>query len=195
MDDKLEKQNKKLSIILVLITIVVVSLMEFLMTLLCPSKNCFSPKNSITQKTIEENNTLEYKTYTNTKYGFSLEYPAFLTKKICSNDDNSITLKNETSTISLYAFGSNNTLNETPRLAFERNLKESRNVTYKYLIENYYIIAGSEENEAYCKYSVVGPKSINSFTLKYPKELEEDLTPVIDKIIVNFKSGDLYSNH
>lgn len=121
MDDKLEKRNKKLAIILVLITIVIVSLMELLMTLLSPSKNSPSPTSSITQKTIVERNTIEYKTYTNTKYGFSLEYPYFLIKKTYP-DNNSIILENEASTISLYAFGSNNILNETPRLAFERNL-------------------------------------------------------------------------
>ncbi|MFR5265428.1 hypothetical protein [Clostridium sp.] len=194
MDDKLEKRNKKLSIILVLITIIIVSLMEFLMTLLCPSRNCLSSINSITQKTMRGNASLEYKTYSNTKYGFSLKYPIFLTNKICSNNS-SITLKNETSTISLYAFGTNNLLNETPRLAFERNLKESKNITYKYLIENYYIIEGFEGNEAYYKYNIVGPNSINGFILKYPKDLKNELNSTINEITLNFKSGDLYNNH
>ena len=86
-------------------------------------------------------------------------------------------------------------LNETPRLAFERNLKESKNITYKYLIENYYIIEGFEGNEAYYKYNIVGPNSINGFILKYPKDLKNELNSTINEITLNFKSGDLYNNH
>lgn len=200
MDDNIAKKNKKLSITLIMITIVVVSLMEFLMSLLCPTRNCTIAKPSANSIALTENeNTnfqnLNYENYSNFKYGFSLKYPSFLANQTLFTNGDGAIFKNGDSTITLIAWGENNIFDQTPRIAYENELKLSKNITHKYISDNYYIIQGIDENKFYYKHSIVGPASINSFLIKYPKSMSKKIHPIINEITNSFKVGNLYENH
>lgn len=129
-----------------------------------------------------------YKTYTNSRFGFSIEYPSFLdNEKGSQNNDGKVfsTLDNR---VVLTISGYNNVLNESAATNYENIIKEKANVTYKTLGNKSYVVSW-EENEIVHYYNqVVGEGSVNTFHIKYPKKDIEMFNEIVTRLYNSFKT-------
>ena len=126
-----------------------------------------------------------YNKYENPRYGFSIEYPAFLTEMKESQNGDGAILQNKENTVVVILSAVNNTLHKTTKEMFEGYLNNTRGVVYKKRIGNYFMIAAENGNSSYFIYEVVGEGSINTFIVGYPKEDSKEF----DKIIKEMKKS------
>ncbi|MEG2018077.1 MAG: hypothetical protein RR844_04080 [Clostridium sp.] len=126
-----------------------------------------------------------YNKYENPRYGFSIEYPSFLTEMKESQNGDGIILQNKENTVVVILSGVNNALHKTSRELYEGYLNNTRGVVYKKRIDNSFMIAAENGNNSYYIYEVVGDGSINTFIIGYPKEDSKEF----DKIITEMKKS------
>lgn len=150
-----------------------------------------------TTKTAEElSKDFNYKTYTNGRYGFSIEYPDILVSNPPPANSDGLSFQNSNGTVFLSASGTNNAAYWSLEEAYKNRL-ESINVTptYENLFKNSYVISWEEDGVLHYEYREVGSGSIQGFTIKYPK-LEEDIYgSVVERIYKSFKAGDISKGH
>ena len=151
-------------------------------------------EENVKDKEIIEN-VINYKTYYNSRFGCSIDYPDFLIEQPApANNDGRIFLS-EDGTVSLTCSGSNNIMFTTAEKMYNDEIERNSNITYKNLSERSYVISWEENNEIYYKCSVVGESSINTFYLRYPKEKEEMFVDIVNRCYESFTPGDLSKSH
>ncbi|MEI3337903.1 MAG: YARHG domain-containing protein [Clostridium sp.] len=145
---------------------------------------------------VTEDGEINYFKYGNARFGFSIDYPDFLTESTESMNGDGVTLTNLENTVCLKAYGLNNVLSQTTKDYFESN-KESIGVdiSYEALFDNSYILSWEENNLIYYQYTVVGTGCFNAFCISYPKEEKEKFDEIVTTIYNNFETGDLTEIH
>ncbi|MEG2832456.1 MAG: hypothetical protein RR923_06705 [Bacilli bacterium] len=155
-----------------------------------------SQKNNSQEKSVMKNQTDEKEDYKNVEYknlevkGITLEYPSFLQNK--QNLENGTILSNKNNSINLEITQSTN--NDTFKNIYEKDLKESKNITYKYLGETTYSISGYENETEYYKVAIQNKNLITTMVFTYPKEDASKLSDIIDKTYKSFKENKRQSN-
>ncbi len=145
---------------------------------------------------VTEDGEINYLKYGNARFGFSIDYPDFLTESTESMNGDGVTLTNLENTVCLKAYGLNNVLSQTTKDYFESN-KESIGVdiSYEALFDNSYILSWEENNLIYYQYTVVGTECFNAFCISYPKEEKEKFDEIVSTIYNSFETGDLTEVH
>lgn len=145
---------------------------------------------------VTEDGEINYLKYGNARFGFSIDYPDFLTESTESMNGDGVTLTNLENTVCLKAYGLNNVLSQTTKDYFESN-KESIDVdiSYEALFDNSYILSWEENNLIYYQYTVVGTGCFNAFCISYPKEEKEKFDEIVSTIYNSFETGDLAEVH
>ncbi|MEG2787911.1 MAG: hypothetical protein RR942_08830 [Romboutsia sp.] len=150
-----------------------------------------SQKNNSQEKSVMKNQTEEKEDYKNVEVkGITLEYPSFLQNK--QNLENGTILSNKNNSINLEITQSTN--NDTFKNIYEKDLKESKNITYKYLGETTYSISGYENETEYYKVAIQNKNLITTMVFTYPKEDASKLSDIIDKTYKSFKENKRQSN-
>ena len=129
-----------------------------------------------------------YNKYENPRYGFSIEYPSFLTEAKESQNGDGIILQNKENTIVVILSGVNNTLHKTSKELYEGYLNNTRGVVYKKRIGNSFMIAAENGNNSYFIYEVAGEGSINTFIVGYPKEDSKEFDKIIKEMKKSFET-------
>lgn len=129
-----------------------------------------------------------YNKYENPRYGFSIEYPSFLTEMKESQNGDGIVLQNKENTIVVILSGVNNALHKTSRELYESYLNNTRGVVDKKRIDNSFMIAAENGNNSYYIYEVVGEGSINTFIIGYPKEDSKEFDKIIKEMKKSFET-------
>ena len=141
-------------------------------------------KSANANETLQEHK-LEYKQYTNDRFGFSIEYPStFVTKVVPDNDDGRI-FSSEDDTARLTVSGINNIFNDTVIASYNDVLKVHSNASYKKQEDNWFAVSWTEDNNIVYEKSVVGNGSIDTFIIKYPKSQKE----YYDSIVAHLNSS------
>jgi len=143
-----------------------------------------------------QSNTIEYSTYTNGRYGFTIKYPTNLVPDPPPANGDGLVFKSNDSSVELTASGINNAILETVEECYNNALSHL-NVTssYKSLLDNSYAISWEENGAIYYRYTVVGEGSINSFIIHYPSTEQSTYGPVVDEIYNSFKTPGISTSH
>lgn len=137
------------------------------------------------------NNNVVYKKYINSRYGFSIDYPDFLTKVSYSENGDGIHLTNKNEDVILGASGRNNVLYDTVESEYKKTLRRYSNITYKKVFKNGFVVSGIENGNIFYINEVVGEGSINSFYIGYPGSKEKEFDSIVTRIYKSFKTGNL----
>ncbi|WP_297438395.1 hypothetical protein [uncultured Clostridium sp.] len=132
-----------------------------------------------------------YETYVNGRYGFSIQYPSFLTETEYPQNGDGVTIETVDRSASLSIWGSNNVLNDTTQSLYNEMLSSTSGVGYKFLGKTSFVITWNEGSSTYYHCTKVGSGSTNSFTIKSPIKDKDIFDPIITKLYESFNSGDL----
>lgn len=129
--------------------------------------------------------------YHNSRYGFSIDYPDFLTEKRVSTSGNAVEFSNSQGTVKLTATGKNNSFKVTAEGLYNNVISEKKNIISKSLDEKSFVVSWEEEDKIYYSDYEVGKGSIDSFQICYPKENKDEFSSIIEKIKAGFSTSGL----
>ncbi|KLU65149.1 hypothetical protein DEAC_c31160 [Desulfosporosinus acididurans] len=153
-----------------------------------------TPQPQVTLQT-QEPQQISFKTYTNARFGFSIEYPnTFITKQLPFNNDG-IILQSPDDSAELTVSGINNVMNETVTSLYNQTLSEHSNASYKQKGSDWFTISWLEGNQIAYQKSVVGSGSINTFLIKYPLSQKAAYNPIINRLNSSFKTPSIEQSH
>ncbi len=139
----------------------------------------------------ETTQNLGYNNYYNTRYKFSIDYPDFLIEQPAPTNNDGRVFKNSSGTVSLVVSGYNNVLYETAESGYNEALSTLNGVEYKNLSERSYVISWQENNEIVYLCKVFGQGSINSFSIRYPKNEANAYSKIVERLYNSFTPGNL----
>ena len=157
-----------------------------------------SGNSSAQSKSANSAGDITYTTYTNKRYGLSIDHPTNLIAGTPPTNGDGLEFKSDDGTVSITASGINNTLNETAENLYNKKLSELKaKPGYTNLQKNSYVISWEENGVVYYEYRAVGGNngSIQGFIIKYPKSQEGTYSPLVERIYKSFKPGDLSIAH
>lgn len=137
-----------------------------------------------------------YRSYTNTRYGFTVQRPAvFLTPARPQNEDG-IEWSTDRGSVTLAAFGSNNVNNLTPAEILRADSQGLR-VTYTRLDGRAVTVSGTASGGTAIVYihDLVGAGSINTIRWTYPAEQKQRWDASVTYSAATFRPGDLSVSH
>lgn len=129
-----------------------------------------------------------YTKYTNPRFGFKIEYPSFLSDKRESENGDGIILQNPEQNVVLIVSGINNILNQTPEALFNGYVNNTKDIVYKKLVGNTFMIAAENGETVYYIFENVGAGSINTFVVGYPKKDAKAFEKIIKHLKKTFES-------
>lgn len=140
----------------------------------------------------------EYYTYTDSKFGYSIDYPADFKYRENSSSDHLNTKIFSNGEAELLVSGINTIANFTIHDYYERAIikASSRNVVgYKYLGDSWYVI--TYKSNGYIAYSKTlwGTGSNNQFILSYPVSKKDEYDPIVERIEQSFLRGNTEASH
>lgn len=153
----------------------------------CSNESTLNQTNS-KEKTATTNQTKENEEFTNVEYknlevkGVTLEYPNFL--ESTKNTDDGVLLSNKDNSINLEIKQSSN--DNDLKTIFEKDIKKSNNITYKYLGKTTYSISGYENKTEYYKVVIQNKNTITTMIFTYPKEDAQKLSDIVDRVYKSF---------
>lgn len=138
--------------------------------------------------------SVSYKKYYNGRYGYSIEYPSFLTQASYSQNGDGVYLSdaNETVCFGIYGdhmaeFGTTPTLSELKR---EYKNNAGYYVSYEPMGDNWFVLSGDGGNTVYYeKHFLKSDGTHNQFSISYPKSREKEFDPIITHMVKTFETG------
>jgi hypothetical protein len=127
-------------------------------------------KTEIHQRTVAHsfvvNSRAAYRTYSNARYGFSISYPAdLLVPQGESDNGDGQKFVSRDGSASLTAFGSNR-LDRSLQEEF-RSAQENRNVTYKVLRRDMFVVSGTENGKIFYQKTLLRGDVFKTFIIEY----------------------------
>jgi hypothetical protein len=140
-----------------------------------------------------------YQKYVNTRYGFSIDYPAdFKQDEPSANGDGGVFNSPDGQT-QLSSWGSNNVLNDTTQILYDQLIADVNSrkgeIAYKVVRQDWFVLSWLEDNKIFYQKGFVGPGSVNGFVFAYPKDQSMTYDPMTNYIANSFKAGDLNEIH
>ncbi|WP_411679599.1 hypothetical protein [Clostridium thailandense] len=137
---------------------------------------------------------ISYKKYSNSKFGFSIEYPNTFTIKTNPNNDDSKIFSSSDNTTELTVSARNNISNESVSSVYN-NLLTKHKDSYHKQEGNWFIMYWMENNLIVYQKSIVGSGSIDSFIIKYPMEQKQQYDKIITHLNESFKTPTIEERH
>lgn len=138
---------------------------------------------------------LGFQTYTNSRYGFQVDYPeSFVAQRSPENGDG-LTLNSEDGKATLVAWGMNNA-GFTLQDQFDNAIKGVHGeLGYNKIGRNWFVVSWTDgETLGYTK-EFVGGSSENAFTFTFPVAQKLQYDSLVIAIEKSFKPGDVESSH
>ena len=143
------------------------------------------------QPSSEQKNTFSYKTYTNTRFGFSIQYPTTFTEGPAPTNNDGREFYNDDS--SIVASGSHiNTVeeNETIETYYNRALEYAAGtVSYQRLGNDWFVISYKDGSNTVYEKSIIGDDIISTLVITYPSNKQNDYESMVTQISSTFKGG------
>lgn len=145
----------------------------------------------IIEASTKKKNSIQYNTYTNTRYGFSIEYPTTFNMSPPPTNNDGREFTNGEATIT--AFGSHINViedNETIETYYDRELESiSSPISYQRLGNDWYVLSYQEGNNTVYQKAIIGETIISTLIIRYPSSRQEYYGPMITRISDTFKGG------
>jgi len=140
----------------------------------------------------DQSKKIEYKSYNNEKFLYSIMYPNNL--KIEDNTANGNMLKSDDGKASLQIYGNNNAAGDTSPSIYNKAIKNT-NMYYKVHSGNWFVISYIEGDKIIYQKKVVGKGSTNTFIFKFPANEKDKYTKVVNTLEKSFKTSSTDKNH
>lgn len=131
-----------------------------------------------------------YTLYHNSRYGYSIEYPAGFKKQPppANNDGRTFISPDGKATLNIY--GVFNVFNDTPESSYHKALKEVTDPKpYKTRGKNWYVISWVNGSTIIYTKTYVGKEALNTFIFAYPQSQSKHYTPIITHLEATFRPG------
>lgn len=146
--------------------------------------------NVNSEEKVESKSSASGVTYNNSWFHYSITYPSTFDMRESGSTDGISGLSKDGA--ELRVWGENNdVLNKTTQSLYNDEMRSKPNIGYNNLSDRSFVVTWEENGYLYYYCMVVGSGSMNGFEVKYPKELNNKYTDIIQKIYDSFKVGDL----
>ena len=144
-----------------------------------------------------ENKQNSYFTYENSRYGYTIDIPAFLNNKRYADNGDGGHFTNDDGSVSLSVYGHHHLpeiyspMITNVKQLFEYEKRESDYVIdYDVQKDNWFVISGNRGNEiVYEKHFFKSDDTINTFIIVYPQSREKEFDEIVTHIVKSFKTG------
>lgn len=135
---------------------------------------------------------VNYLTYTNPRFGFSIFYPAdFIPQEPPENGDGQVFLSRDGSA-ELRVYGSHNVFDASLETLFSEELARiTGDIAYQKIKDNWYVLSWSEGDRIFYMKTFAGEAAINTFIFSYPLSEKGFYDRVTEQISLSFSPGDL----
>lgn len=128
--------------------------------------------------------------YCNGRFGFCVTYPSYFgIEPDLDNGDGRIFFDRDG--LRMVASGINNVLDESVKSLQASYLDYFDEVTYRRIKNNWFVLSGYKGNNIVYIKSWVGPGSINSLHVEYPRDLKQTYDNILVQVVKSFRPGDL----
>lgn len=139
----------------------------------------------------EQKNTFTYKTYTNTRFGFTFEYPVSFYRSPAPTNNDGREFYNDDCSIT--ASGSNINVSgkrETIKTYYKRALEHGPSpIAYKRLGRDWYVISYKNGSDTVYEKAIIGEGIISTLKITYPSSKQKHYEPMINRVSGTFKAG------
>jgi hypothetical protein len=136
--------------------------------------------------------SMEYSSYTNPRFGFSIAYPSLFTVERTPENGDGIEYKSKDGSTSLTAYGGNTTPGSSTKSMYESALHDiAVRPTYSRVATSWFVLSWEQEGKIYYKKVFVGPGSYDGFIFSYPVGQKDEYEDVTNAISKSFHPGDV----
>ena len=135
----------------------------------------------------------EYETYYNSRFNYSISYPAQLFKPQgeSANGDGQRFLSPDGRS-ELLVYGSNNALNDSLRQVYNEELSRNskhphRTVSYRVIKADWFVVSGTDGDRVFYRKTFLKNGVFKTFSIEYDKNQKDKLDSVTAKISASFK--------
>ncbi|GIM29270.1 hypothetical protein CPJCM30710_19360 [Clostridium polyendosporum] len=141
-----------------------------------------------------ENEEIVYNKYTNSRYGFSIDYPNnYKIEETSQNRDGAIISSDKAK---LIVFGNNNVLNYGVKSYYDFDTSQIKEkIKYKVIKDNWFIISWIEGDNIVYQKTVVGKGSANTFIFTYSKVDASKYDEAVKRLNESFKTPGINESH
>ena len=135
--------------------------------------------------------SFSYNTYTNDRYGFTVEYPTIFTKGEAPTNGDGRKFYNAESTIFAYA-GHINIIedNETIETYYYRALENAPSpIAFQRLESDWYVISYHDGGNIVYQKGIIGEDIISTLIITYPSSKQAYYDPMVNRVAKSFKGG------
>lgn len=138
--------------------------------------------------TVSDNTHISYNTYTNNRFGFSIEYPSnFKMGQVPTNNDGRQFSDGQ---CNITVFGSNNAMNETLNDNFsEAAIDVPHSISYQVHKKNYYILSYIKGNNIVYIKTFLNHGAFTQLNITYPSSLKSKYDPIVAHLVQTFTPG------
>lgn len=137
----------------------------------------------------ETKEEISYKSYTNSRYSFSIKYPDFLTEVTNSANGDGVILETINGSVSLRVWGEDNISSQSVKDMYDATINTTSNIAYKSLSGNSFVISWTEGLYTYYRKTIVGEDTMNSFILMSPTSEAKVFETITTTIYDSFNVG------
>lgn len=135
----------------------------------------------------------KYSTYSNSRFSYVISYPAALLipQGESDNGDGQKFLSND-GQVEMIVYGSENTSDQSLRDLYNSQLRSEgnqskRQVTYKVLRANWYVVSGYEGDRVYYQKTIFSGGVFKTFRIEYDKSRADVFDKVTKKVAASFR--------
>jgi hypothetical protein len=152
--------------------------------------------NQVSDDNSNNNSNITYKTYTNKRFLFSIDYPSNLQFMGGGANGGGADFKSADGRLELGASGNNNAIFQTIEYYYNQSLQYI-NVTpsYSHLGKNSYTLSWEKDGKITYEYFILGKESFNRFGFTYPASEKDYFKPVVERMYNSFKTPGIDSGH
>jgi hypothetical protein len=130
--------------------------------------------------------------YHNSRYGFSIKYPASFTMEPPPENNDGSTFVSSDGKATLMVFGNFNVFDESLESAYKKACADSaKPAAYRTKGKNWFVISWKEKGMILYKKTYVGKKALNTFQFSYPEAQKERYDRITTRIEGSFSPGPL----
>lgn len=131
---------------------------------------------------------ISYKQYQNERYGFSIEYPSYLSSDIQPDNGDGMSFSSGDGSVKLTVSGENNILGDTPDSVLQGILKDHGSLADQQSEDGWCTASWTSGDTVSYEKNVVGKGSINTFVFSYPASQKDFYAPVIEHLNESFQT-------
>ncbi len=130
-----------------------------------------------------------YKTYTNARFKYSIDYPAdlLIPQGESENGDGQVFHEKSRSSVEMRVYGGYNVSNETLRSRYAELIRKWNNVTYKVIRRDWFVVSAMVNGKIHYQKTILRGDTFKTFEIEYDAVRGSTYNDVTDRIAKSFK--------